>query len=49
MGKDVSHAEMEREANSVAEPLLPVEKKLIGLSLSVGIVALVILVLMNHL
>jgi len=32
-----------------AEPLLPVEKKLIGWSLGTGLVLLVILVIVNHL
>jgi len=36
-----------REAQ--AEPLLPIEKKLIGWSLGTGLVLLVILVLVNHL
>jgi hypothetical protein len=33
---------------AAAEPLLPVEKKLIGWSLGTGLVLLVILVLINH-
>ena len=33
---------------SKAEPLLPVEKKLIGFSLGLGIVLLVILIAVNH-
>jgi hypothetical protein len=32
-----------------AEPLLPVEKKLIGWSLGIGIVLLIVLVIVNHL
>jgi hypothetical protein len=32
-----------------AEPLLPVEKKLIGWSLGIGVVLLVILAIVNHL
>ena len=32
-----------------AEPLLPVEKKLIGWSLGIGLVALVVLAIVNHL
>jgi hypothetical protein len=35
--------------NGVKEPLLPVEKKLIGWSLGLGITLLVILTLINHL
>ena len=31
-----------------AEPLLPIEKKLIGWSLGIGIVLLVVLALFNH-
>ena len=31
-----------------AEPLLPIEKKLIGWSLGIGLVLLVILVVINH-
>ena len=31
-----------------AEPLLPVEKKLIGFSLGLGIALLVILIVINH-
>ena len=34
--------------NAHAEPLLPIEKKLIGWSLGIGLVLLVILVLINH-
>lgn len=34
---------------NAVEPLLPIEKKLIGYSLSLGIVLLVILVVLNHL
>jgi hypothetical protein len=30
------------------EPLLPIEKKLIGWSLGIGLVLLVVLVLINH-
>ena len=37
----------EISANEV-EPLLPVEKKLIGFSLGLGIVLLVILIAVNH-
>jgi hypothetical protein len=31
------------------EPLLPVEKKLIGFSLGIGVVLLIVLVVINHL
>jgi hypothetical protein len=35
-------------ATQQVEPLLPIEKKLIGYSLGLGIVLLVILVALNH-
>jgi hypothetical protein len=35
--------------NAKTEPLLPVEKKLIGWSLGTGLVLLVILAIINHL
>jgi hypothetical protein len=38
-----------REATTVPEPLLPIEKKLIGWSLGTGLVLLVLLVVINHL
>jgi hypothetical protein len=38
-------AEMRKMA---AEPLLPIEKKLIGWSLGIGIVLLVVLIGLNH-
>ena len=38
-----------REATSVHEPLLPIEKKLIGWSLGIGIGLLVVLIVINHL
>jgi hypothetical protein len=44
----MSHTELEREASNAAEPLLPIEKKLIGWSLGVGVVSLAILVILNH-
>jgi hypothetical protein len=34
--------------NAPVEPLLPIEKKLIGWSLGIGLVLLVVLVLINH-
>jgi hypothetical protein len=34
--------------NAPVEPLLPIEKKLIGWSLGIGLVLLAILVLVNH-
>jgi hypothetical protein len=38
-----------REATSVPEPLLPIEKKLIGWSLGTGLALLVVLLVINHL
>jgi hypothetical protein len=35
--------------NAAAEPLLPIEKKLIGWSLGVGVTLLVVLAAVNHL
>ncbi len=37
------------ELKAPVEPLLPIEKKLIGWSLGLGLVLLVLLVLANHL
>ena len=37
-----------REATSAYEPLLPIEKKLIGWSLGVGLALLALLVVVNH-
>jgi hypothetical protein len=34
--------------NAPVEPLLPIEKKLIGWSLGIGLVLLAVLVLVNH-
>ena len=39
----------EELANAPAEPLLPIEKKLIGWSLGVGVTLLVVLAIVNHL
>jgi hypothetical protein len=35
--------------NATVEPLLPIEKKLIGWSLGVGVTLLVVLAVVNHL
>jgi hypothetical protein len=35
--------------NAAVEPLLPIEKKLIGWSLGIGITLLVVLAIVNHL
>jgi hypothetical protein len=45
----MSSNDVRTRADSVAEPLLPIEKKLIGYSFGLGIVLLVILVAINHL
>jgi hypothetical protein len=46
----MSSPDLKAEANSKeVEPLLPIEKKLIGFSLGLGIVLLMILVGLNHL
>jgi hypothetical protein len=46
----MSSSDLKTEANGQqVEPLLPVEKKLIGFSLGIGIVLLVVLVALNHL
>ncbi len=37
-----------REATSAYEPLLPIEKKLIGWSLGLGLALLAILITLNH-
>jgi hypothetical protein len=45
----MSQIDIRREfKNTPYEPLLPVEKKLIGWSLGTGIVLLIILVAVNH-
>lgn len=50
---ELSHQELphhERDAREAhAEPLLPIEKRLIGWSLGLGVVLLAILVVVNHL
>jgi len=46
----MSLSDLKEEAHGHAvEPLLPVEKKLIGWSFGLGVVLLVILVALNHL
>jgi hypothetical protein len=45
----MSQPEIERELrNAPVEPLLPIEKKLIGWSLGIGLVLLAILLAVNH-
>jgi hypothetical protein len=46
----MSQSDLKNEINATAvEPLLPIEKKLIGWSLGLGIVLLVVLIEVNHL
>lgn len=45
----MSANDVNTQGNNAVEPLLPIEKKLIGYSLSLGIVLLVILVVLNRL
>jgi hypothetical protein len=48
--KTVSPPELENEINAAAvEPLLPVERKLIGWSLGIGIGLLAVLIALSHL
>jgi hypothetical protein len=44
----MSQPDLRSELNAPVEPLLPIEKKLIGWSLGIGLVLLVILVALNH-
>jgi hypothetical protein len=45
----MSQPDLQKELqNAPVEPLLPIEKKLIGWSLGIGLVLLAILVLINH-
>jgi hypothetical protein len=45
----MSHPDLKNEINAAAvEPLLPIEKKLIGWSLGLGIGLLVVLIAVNH-
>ena len=41
--------DLKNEINAPVEPLLPIEKKLIGWSLGIGVALLVILAIVNHL
>ncbi|MFY9957075.1 hypothetical protein [Bradyrhizobium sp.] len=45
----MSQADLKNEINSAVEPLLPVEKKLIGWSLGIGIGLLIVLIALNQL
>jgi hypothetical protein len=44
----MSQPDLRNEINAAPEPLLPIEKKLIGWSLGIGIVLLVVLIGLNH-
>ena len=44
----MSERELREELKAPAEPLLPIEKKLIGWSLGVGVALLVALAIVNH-
>jgi hypothetical protein len=45
----MSQSDLKNEPGAAVEPLLPIEKKLIGWSLGIGIALLVVLVIVNHL
>jgi hypothetical protein len=45
----MTQPDLQRELQDAAcEPLLPIEKKLIGWSLGIGIVLLAVLIIVNH-
>ena len=44
----MSQTDLKDEINAPVEPLLPIEKKLIGWSLGLGIALLVVLIAVNH-
>jgi ABC-type uncharacterized transport system permease subunit len=44
----MSQEDLKAEINNAVEPLLPIEKKLIGWSLGTGLVLLAILLLLGH-
>jgi hypothetical protein len=44
----MSQPDLKNELNAAVEPLLPIEKKLIGWSLGLGIALLVVLIGFNH-
>jgi hypothetical protein len=44
----MSQTDLRNELDAPVEPLLPIEKKLIGWSLGIGIVLLVVLIAFNH-
>jgi hypothetical protein len=44
----MSEQELRDELKAPAEPLLPIEKKLIGWSLGIGVALLALLAIVNH-
>jgi hypothetical protein len=44
----MSEQDLRDELKAPAEPLLPIEKKLIGWSLGIGVTLLVVLAVINH-
>ena len=44
----MSQTDLRNELDAPVEPLLPIEKKLIGWSLGIGIVLLIVLIAFNH-
>ena len=44
----MSQSELGNKTGEQAEPLLPIEKKLIGFSLGLGVLLLVVLIVVNH-
>jgi hypothetical protein len=44
----MSQPDLKNELNAAVEPLLPIEKKLIGWSLGLGSVLLIVLIGFNH-
>lgn len=49
MSHDVAEQKLKAELANPVEPLLPIEKKLIGWSLGLGLVLLVLLVILSRL
>ena len=49
MSHDVAEQKLKAELDNPVEPLLPIEKKLIGWSLGLGLVLLVLLVILSRL
>ena len=44
----MSETDLREELKAPVEPLLPIEKKLIGWSLGIGITLLIVLIAINH-